>query len=295
MNIGFIGCVESSKATLEVLLNIKEVQVSAIVTREQSGVNSDFFDLSGLAIDHGIPYHIEDPNNRIYTTHFLSKFDLDYIYCIGWSYLLSEDLLNLPKNGVIGFHPAKLPQNRGRHPIIWAIALGLEETASTFFLMDEGADSGPIVSQIVVPIQPDDDARSLYDRLILIATEQVGQFTRNLVSGCVEFKVQDESRANYWRKRSRLDGRIDFRMSAESINRLSRALASPYPGAEIALGDEIITIRSTTISTRSYPVNIEPGFVLQVMPVRVLVKCADDQAIWLKDVDVTLFKEGDYL
>jgi len=84
-------------------------------------------------------------------------------------------------------------------------------------------------------------------------------------------------------------------MSAESINRLSRALASPYPGAEIALGDEIITIRSTTISTRSYPVNIEPGFVLQVMPVRVLVKCADDQAIWLKDVDVTLFKEGDYL
>ena len=48
---------------------------------------------------------------------------------------------------VIGFHLAAMPANRGRHPIIWALVLGLQETASTFFFMDEGADSGDIISQ----------------------------------------------------------------------------------------------------------------------------------------------------
>jgi len=58
-----------------------------------------------------------------------------------------KESLDLPHLGVIDFHPAALPANRGRHPIIWALVLGLQETASTFFFMDEGADSGDIISQ----------------------------------------------------------------------------------------------------------------------------------------------------
>lgn len=49
---------------------------------------------------------------------------------------------------LIGFHPANLPQNRGRHPIIWALFLSLQETASTFFMMDEDTDSGDIISHM---------------------------------------------------------------------------------------------------------------------------------------------------
>ena len=49
--------------------------------------------------------------------------------------------------GILGYHPSLLPFNRGRHPIIWALALGLKETGSTFFFMDENADTGDIVSQ----------------------------------------------------------------------------------------------------------------------------------------------------
>ena len=63
------------------------------------------------------------------------------------------------------FSPGLTPQNRGRHPIIWTLALGLCETGSTFFFMDEGADSGDILSQKKITILPEDNAGSLYQKL----------------------------------------------------------------------------------------------------------------------------------
>ena len=57
----------------------------------------------------------------------------DIIFCFGWSRLIKEELLKIPKKGVVGYHPAMLPKNRGRHPLIWALALGIKTTGSTFF------------------------------------------------------------------------------------------------------------------------------------------------------------------
>jgi methionyl-tRNA formyltransferase len=68
--------------------------------------------------------------------------------------------------GVAGYHPTKLPMNRGRHPLIWALALRLKNSVSTFFFMNEGADSGDILSQVDFKILYQDDAQSLYDKTI---------------------------------------------------------------------------------------------------------------------------------
>jgi methionyl-tRNA formyltransferase len=84
--------------------------------------------------------------------------------------------------GVVGFHPAALPENRGRHPLIWALVLGLEETASTFFFMDEGADSGDLLSQRRISIEPADDAGSLYARITEVAMCQIREFVPLLES-----------------------------------------------------------------------------------------------------------------
>ena len=71
----------------------------------------------------------------------------DIIFCFGWSSLIKSEVLNLTKLGVVGYHPAMLPNNRGRHPLIWAKILGLTQTGSTYFFMDEGADTGDILDQ----------------------------------------------------------------------------------------------------------------------------------------------------
>ena len=148
----------------------------------------------------------------------------------------------MPRLGVIGYHPTALPANRGRHPIIWTLVLGLRETASTFFVMDEGPDSGDIVSQVSVDVSPDETAETLYARLKEVALRQVAELTRDLADGTVVRRPQDHSRANYWRKRGRDDGRIDWRMPAAGICNLVRALDRPYPGAHVVTGGRDIKV-----------------------------------------------------
>jgi methionyl-tRNA formyltransferase len=92
-------------------------------------------------------------------------------------------LLALPPMGVVGCHPAALSANRGRHPRIWALALSLKLTVPTFFIMEEGADSGDIVSPAGVDIAADDDAGSLYLKIVATVCGQfdtpVPGFTNN--------------------------------------------------------------------------------------------------------------------
>lgn len=295
MKVGLIGCVDSSEMALKTLLSIDGLDVAAVVTREQSAVNADFCDLSKICKVNQIPYHFENPKERYLSIEFLQKYDLDVVYCVGWSYLLNEDLLSLPRMGVIGFHPAKLPQNRGRHPIIWALALGLEETASTFFKMDTGADSGPILSQVNITIDSSDNAKSLYAKILNVAEVQIKKISLDLMRGSAVFKEQDHMKATYWRKRSRKDGNIDFRMTAEGIHDLVRALAPPYPCAEFLLVDEYILVPKSTLVLTEFPQNIEPGKVLDKSDDGILVKTHNKSAIWLQGFDTEKIEIGQFL
>jgi methionyl-tRNA formyltransferase len=161
----------------------------------------------------------------------------------------------------VGYHPAALPRNRGRHPIIWALALGLKETASTFFFMDEGADSGPILDQQPVLIETNDDARTLYEKLTAIARVQVRSFLPKLASGDFPRLEQDHGVATYWRKRGKDDGKIDWRMPAEGVHNLVRALTRPYPGAHCVVQGVEAKVWATRVVEAGHP-NDEPGKVL---------------------------------
>ncbi|MDR1032272.1 MAG: hypothetical protein LBL30_04100 [Holosporales bacterium] len=133
MRIVFIGTVEFSARMLAKLIAI-EAEVVGVVTKERSRVNSDFCDLIPLCNKANIPYRFAIDVNAKETVDWIKSLNPDVIFCFGWSSLIKQELLNLTEIGVIGFHPTNLPQNRGRHPLIWTLALGLSETASTFFL-----------------------------------------------------------------------------------------------------------------------------------------------------------------
>ena len=293
MRVCLIGCVEFSDYALQKVLELEKsglCEVVGVITKKDSSFNSDFVDLGERAIKSGkakssVHYYKDEDS----TINFLNEVHPDIIYCFGWSTLLRKSILSIPPKGVIGFHPAKLPQNRGRHPIIWALSLGLTETASTFFKMDEGADSGPILSQKPVPILESDNARSFYDKVVEIALEQIEEFTQELAANSEIFIEQAHSLANYWRKRSAKDGVIDWRMDATSIRNLIRALSRPYPGAEFHLGDaKVYKVWNSTVSQEAAPINFEPGKVLNNDNGRFLVKCGGDTALWLDEVEPKL-------
>jgi methionyl-tRNA formyltransferase len=272
MKIVFIGCVEFSAKALAHLLTLPDIEIVGVVTRQQSDFNSDFCSLEPLADSAGCPLLFATGSGSQEITDFLKETAPDIVYCFGWSYLLDPGILSIPARGVVGFHPAALPQNRGRHPLIWALALGLSETASTFFIMDEGADSGDILDQTRVPVLLDDEAGSLYARITKTALEQISGFTSRLVQGAPTLQVQDSSRASYWRKRGKADGLIDWRMSADAIHNLVRALTHPYVGAHCLFKGEDVKIWRTVQCPSDAP-NIEPGKVLSSTDETVTVKC----------------------
>jgi methionyl-tRNA formyltransferase len=187
--------------------------------------------------------------------------------------------------------------NKGRHPLIWALVLGLHKTASTFFMIDEGADSGDIVSQEIVKIDDDDDARSLYDKLCKVARCQVVKLTKQFIDGAVKFCPQDSTVGNTWRKRGIADGLIDFRMSGKDIYNLIRALTRPYVGAHFLLeGAEIKVWKSEVITNCSQYSNIEFGKVIKKFsPTSFLVKVGGNSLIKILECEPVELKEGDYL
>ena len=232
-----------------------------VVTRRATAFNADFVSLEDLATANAVPCYLVEDSEQAKLADWLTSLAPNEIYCIGCSSLLKADVLRIPPFGVVGYHPAALPKNRVCHPIIWALALRLQETATTFFLMDEGADSGDILVQRSLPIEPSDDASSLYDRLVGLAKQQIVEITQAMASERINRTPQDARQATYWRKRLKADGLIDWRMSVKSEHSLVRVLAHPYPSAHCIYRDQEVKIwRFTRIAAK--PASAEPGKIL---------------------------------
>ncbi|NRA87032.1 MAG: formyl transferase [Rhizobiales bacterium] len=293
MKIFFIGSVEFSLLALKKIIGL-DVEVVGACIKQASPFNSDFADLTPLCKENNIPYQYVENINSADTLTWIKSLKPDIICCFGWSYLIKQELLNIPSIGVIGFHPTALPQNRGRHPVIWALALGLEKTASTFFFMDKGADSGDILSQEAITIDPQDDARDLYDKITEMGLLQIEKFIPTLNDSSYKRIVQDSSQANTWRKRGQKDGVIDFRLSSQSIYNLIRALTKPYVGAHLVYKDKNIIIWKSEIIVYQNK-NIEAGKVLNIEGNTITIKTGDSAIRFLKHNFTTLPKKGEYL
>lgn len=293
MKILFIGTVEFSYKALEKLIELK-AEVVGVCTKDKSNFNSDFADLTPLCKENKIPYKFVDDVNSKENIKWISTLNPDVIFCFGWSNLIKKELLNLPIMGVIGYHPTFLPQNRGRHPLIWALVLGLNRSASTFFFMQEGVDDGDILSQEEFEILYEDDAKSLYNKVLKKALNQIEDFLPKLQNNSFQRIKQNHDKANIWRKRGKSDGKIDFRMTSNAIYNLVRALTKPYVGAHIEYkGQEISIWKVEEINFDAN--NIEFGKVLENDGTTIVVKTYD-KAIKIIEHDFKeLPKVGEYL
>ncbi len=262
MKIFFIGCVKFSKELLSSIIDLPKIKIVGIATKESSKFNSDHYDLSKIGNVYDVPFKYIKDINESKTHDWIHSLSPDIIFCFGWPSLLKENILNIPKLGVIGYHPSELPLNRGRHPIIWALVLGLKKTGSTFFLMNEGADTGGIISQKTLKIKKNDDAESLYGKLIDISKKQLKKIVSNLKYDILVATPQTNG-GNFWRKRSKEDGLIDWRMSSENIYNLIRGLTKPYVGAHFEFNGKEVKVWKSKIG-RTSKSNFEPGRVLKI-------------------------------
>ena len=293
MRIFFIGTVSFSEKALQKLLSL-DANVVGVATKSKSAFNADHVDLSGGCIENDIPWKYVRDINAPHIIKWIKGLNPDVIFCFGWSSLIKKDLLDLPRLGVVGFHPTKLPANRGRHPLIWTLVLGLEEGASTFFFMGEGADDGDILSQKSFPIAYSDDAADVYKKIEQNALEQIEDFFPKLKNGNFSRILQNHQDGNIWRKRGMKDGEIDFRMSSRAVYNLVRALTKPYVGAHLFYKDQEVKVWKVKEENYDYP-NLEPGKVLAVKQGEILIKTYNNAVRILEHDFNELPKVGEYL
>jgi methionyl-tRNA formyltransferase len=180
-------------------------------------------------------------NNLKDNIQYLHSLNLDMIIVVAFGVILPKDIIDLPKLGCINLHASLLPRWRGAAPIQRAIMAGDKETGIGIMLMDYGLDTGAVIANLVVPINPKYSANDLTDELsikgAILLEKSILKFANNLLNPI----AQSTDGVTYANKIYKKDEIIDWNKKASEIINQIKAL-SPTPGAKCKIKDEIIKI-----------------------------------------------------
>jgi methionyl-tRNA formyltransferase len=188
-----------------------------------------------------------------------------------WTTKLPEPLLAVAPRGAFGVHPSLLPRHRGPDPYFWAIDAGDEVTGVTAHLLSGEYDTGAILAQRTLRIDPSWNAWQLARALDRPSLALLREIARDLRANQVP-QEQDERRATLAPAPSDEELEIDWKQPTERILRRVRA-AAPWPGAWTFFGDEAVTVVRAE-AARSFPRALEPGEAA-VVDGRAVVRTAD--------------------
>ena len=166
----------------------------------------------------------------------------DVIVVSAFGQIIPKALLELPRYGCVNIHASLLPKYRGAAPIQWAVMDGEPVSGVTIMQMDEGLDTGDMLAKTEVPLEPDETGGSLFDKLSRAGAELLIRTLPALEQGTLTPEKQPlESPTAYARMIRKEDGRIDWNLEAEAIERRIRGL-NPWPSAYTELTGKILKI-----------------------------------------------------
>jgi len=201
------------------------------------------------------PKRVRDPD----AIESLRRLAPEVIVVAAYGQILPKEILALPKYGCINIHASLLPLYRGAAPINWAIIDGETRTGNTIMLMEEGLDTGPILLQESIPIDPKDTAGTLMEKLSVLGAKLIAAALPLIEAGKLTPEPQDSSRATLAPLLRKEDGLINWKLSAQQIHNQVRGL-TPWPGAYTFLDKTMVKILETeTLEGRGEPGRIHEG------------------------------------
>ncbi len=209
-----------------------------------------------LALEHEIkvmqPPNFKGPG----AIESLARLRPDVIVVAAFGMILPREVLAIPSLGCLNIHPSLLPRHRGPSPVQGAILAGDEWTGVSIILMDEGVDTGAILSQCRVAIEPRDTAESLTKKLAQASAQLLEETLPRWDSRSLAPKPQEEEGASYTRLFAKEDGEIDWHLSAVAIWRRVMAFY-PWPGCYTRWQGKMLKV----IEAIPLPGGGEPGWV----------------------------------
>jgi methionyl-tRNA formyltransferase len=177
----------------------------------------------------------------------LQEWAPDVIVVVAFGQILRSDFLGLPARGCVNVHASLLPRWRGAAPIQAAIAAGDRQTGVTIMEMDEGMDTGGIISQRSISIDAQDTGGSLSTKLSQLGAELLPATLDGYLAGDLRARPQDASRATRAPLLKKEDGLLDAALPAEVLERRVRAF-DPWPGAYIMWERERLKVRRAHVA-----------------------------------------------
>jgi len=229
VRIILIGQAAFAEKTLDKLVTKGEEVLGVFCPPDAPGGRID--PVKQRSLDLGIPVH---QHKSFKTPDVLEKFvslNADLAILAFVSQIIPPPVFSAPRFGGICYHPSLLPKYRGRTAINWALIKGETVTGFTIFWLDKGIDTGPILLQKEVAIDPEDTTGTLYfNKLFPMGVEAIGEAVDLIKAGDPPRIVQDESKASYDPPCGDEHANIDWAKPAREIHNLIRG-CDPQPGA----------------------------------------------------------------
>lgn len=256
----YAGGMKISAEILQVLCKAGEIPYHVFSYPPSLSHRSNYFSFDELQGRFGFPLTKTKNINDDYARKVLEDFRPDWFMVFGWSQLVSEELLRIPRYGTLGFHMTKLPEGRGRAPVAWTLIKGKTEGGVSLIWLEPEADNGPIAVQRTYPISLLDDAEIVAEKVSDLACRIIGDILPDLRSGTLPTVPQDDTKASYWGKRTPIDGIIDWQKPIRKLYDFIRGITHPFPGAFSFLDGKKIMIWK--VGMVELEVQYPPGKVL---------------------------------
>ena len=227
LKIIFIGGLSNGEIVLNYLESKIYVDVPLIITHPKKYNVPRYVDLSSSNKDIEFINELDANLQKV----SIEKIKPDFIFVAGWSGMLSKELISIPKYGTIGFHPSKLPNDRGRSVLAWQIDEGYTETALSMFYYNELPDWGDIIAQEKIKIEYNDYINEVLNKIDSATHKLLKAYFPLLRKNIAPRKPQNIKKGNYRRLRTNSDSIIDWNENADILYNKIRAISKPYPGA----------------------------------------------------------------
>jgi methionyl-tRNA formyltransferase len=230
--------------------------------------------VKNIALENNLP--IYQPANFKDTSdiEILASLNADIMIVVAYGLILPKNILEIPRLGCLNVHGSLLPRWRGAAPIQRAIWAGDKQTGVTIMQMDEGLDTGNMLSKSICEISETETSASLYDKLAKQAPQALIDTLEKLIAGELTPEVQNDDLANYAKKLNKNEAKIDWNNDADFIARCVRAF-NPWPMSTFTLQDQTIKVHQASVikvKNTEHPV----GCILQADKTGIQVQCATD-------------------
>ena len=258
MKLVFMGTPNFSVPALKALAQSNH-QICAVYSQPPRpagrGKKLRLSDVHKEALDLGLTVHNPTSFKSDKDRTIFRKLKADIAIVVAYGLILPNQILSAPKFGCLNIHASLLPRWRGAAPIQRAIMEGDDETGVCIMKMEEGLDTGPVLSSRKIQIKENDNAKILSERLSLVGSKLIVE----VLDALSEFKAYSQSAAGvtYARKIKKSETKIDWSLPAKTIDQKIRAL-SPFPGAWTEINGERIKLLASKVINKED----EPGMVL---------------------------------